>query len=255
MVYSSITRWPLNSFEIKDWNRDGLQDFVFKKSIATQSTTRSFNTIRRENKEINFQDDSSLEEFLGTKIDINGDGLEDTITAKTEGDIVLPKTVVTVKLNPGDNSETSNSAPFKLRTANLLPGTDISSALVDVNLDGKLDLNLIHFEISAASSSSMIESFLDRGIKSKLYIYLWDDETGFGKRPDIRFPMVLRYDMFGIQDVEGGAFQLGHDFNGDGRTDLASKSGPDTNRPAPDETGWKKFRRKRVARFTNTVQN
>ncbi|MBN1516510.1 hypothetical protein JXA32_08060 [Candidatus Sumerlaeota bacterium] len=219
-------RQPYDDLTIRDVNEDGHMDIATPAFQYIQDAKGGF---RPEGAALG-QGVASEDPMLGEdpelgvtkyRLDVNGDGVVDEVSIETKSDFMMPKTKIQVRLGPLSAEEPT---VFTMRTRSLIPNLSAEGFLQDINADGKRDLILLELNHTATSARDAVKAFMNRGMEADLQFYFWRDGEGYPRRPAYEFSMLLRQDIFGAPDLANAPFRIGHDFNGDGKPDLAIKT-------------------------------
>ena len=226
--YRFSAKWPLSTLRIADANQDDRLDLSSSLQIAEQTATGSFR-LSEQNPFTSPSLDNGF--FLGGEFgsgfcDVDGDGRLDMVEAYTEGQSFSPKTRIKVWLDIR-SAGAQERKPLVMRTSDILPDyRDLTQRVMqDLDDDGDLDIYLMYIDHIHTSAEANLKAFWDKGIRGELRFYLWEKNTGYPKKAAFSFPLIFRYDIFGLPELENLPFRVGHDFDGDGRADLLHKSG------------------------------
>lgn len=218
-----------NEISIEDKNNDELSDFICNEQIYLQQADGCLNEqITSGTKEM--LDDYTLsndEDLLDRNlyIDIDGDGVVDTVTYKVDEDFFRAKTEVKIffgrKEKNGVQKNQDNKPDSKLITKGVPCSFSLSYS--DFNNDKAIDLVFFNIDIEPASASSHVKAFVERGLTGHLLFYLWEKGKGYPSSPNFKLKIPVSYDIYGFRSLEHNQILYNTDFTGDPYPDLVIK--------------------------------
>ena len=160
---------------------------------------------------------------IGHIIDINGDGVFDLIVNKltNKGSVFNPKKQFQLFFGEKNQANHSIGGRFKETPDQIITniGFQLSSQLIDINNDEKLDIVIPLVELNIYK---IISLFITGKIKMDVIFYVQDKNSRYSELSDLRKSLKIEMGLGGKTKLP--VFRVDGDFNGDGNVDLLTNS-------------------------------
>ncbi|MBN1901130.1 VCBS repeat-containing protein [Candidatus Sumerlaeota bacterium] len=214
------------------WRDHGVGDVIIERKsgqIRLRTKRRTYilskdkNFIKRDNSasDLNHEDagyDTGGDSLIYNHIDINGDKKDDHVEIETKDSGFSPKTKVKIYLR--NKNGVLSPKPDQILTAGSVMPRWGKAPFEDVDGDGDRDLILLDPDFHGSSVESNLKVFIKRGVSGNLDFYLWNDSSGYPRRPSFSFPIQLKWEFFNYYTPFEDYFHAGRDFTGDDKPDL-----------------------------------